>query len=342
MGCLLNIGILSHRSEGKKAAARRAATERGEAGAAAAARVTSVPPTLFAALGLGLRAMVREPWLLATGMAVAVLRRAAAWPAFLVAWALVVRGAVVALARHPWDPIAPVAGVLAVLQSPRAIALVAGLWLAGLALGTALRIAYLAGALPTLAGAMAGAPERRFASGLAAGFPRVLATAALGLVLDFSGTVFGATLAVAAWRITWSAVPGGGSPLLAAAVALALTLAVAVPLALSTVADAAVARAAVREEGPGAAMAAGAGRFLARPGTFLLAAMGFGAAALIVPGAVQGAGGVLTGFAGGAAPLLLVGPQLMIAAVAICVAAAIDLAWLGTVAALACGEDRGR
>jgi hypothetical protein len=299
-----------------------------------------VPPTLFAALGLGLRAMVREPWLLAAGMTVAILRRAATWPAFVVGWAILVRGAVVALARHPRDPFAPIAGVLAVVQSPRAIALVVGLWLAGLALGTALRIAYLAGALPTLAGAMAGAPERRFATGVAAGFPRVLATAALGLLLDLSGTLFGATLAVAAWRISSSAVSSGASPLLAAAVALALTLAVAVPVALSTVADAAVARAAVREEGPGQAMAAGAGRFLARPGTFLVASMGFGVAAVIVPGAVQGAGGVLTGFARTAEPLVLLGPQLMIAAVAVAVAAALDLAWLGTVAALACGEDR--
>jgi hypothetical protein len=300
--------------------------------------VPPVPPSLFAAVGLGLRALAREPWLLAVGLVVALARRAAFWPAWAVAGTLAARAALGAFARDPLDPAAPAEGVLALLSAPRFLALVAGLWLAGAALGAAVRVAYLAGALPSLAGAMAGAPGPRFAAGVAFGFPRVLAAAGLGVVLDLSGALFGWTLALAAGAVTARAAAGGGSPLLAAAVAAALTLALAVPLALSAVADAAVARAALRGEGPGAAFAAGGARFLARPGTFLLAALAFGIVGAVAPGAIEASGGVLTGFAQGAGPALALGPNLMLAALAALVAAGIDLAWIGTVAALAAAE----
>jgi hypothetical protein len=299
-----------------------------------------VPPTLLAAAGFGLRALAREPWLLAVGVLVALARRAALWPAWVVAGAVVVRAAVLGLARGPLDPAAPVEGVLAAVGSPRFLALVAGLWLAGAALGAALRVAYLAGALPTLGGAMAGSPGPRFAAGVAFGTPRVLAAAGLGLVADLSAALFGGTPALAALRISLSAAARGATPLLAATVALALTAALAVPLALSAVADAAVARAALRGEGPGEAFAGAAARFLARPGTFLLAAMIFGAVGAIAPGVAATAGNLVTGFARNASPLLLVGPQLMTALLATVVAAAVDLAWLGAVCALGCGEDR--
>jgi len=303
--------------------------------------VPRVPPSLFPALGLGLRALGREPWLLAVGVLVALARRAALWPAWAVAWTLVLRAAFLALRRNPLDPIAPVEGVLAALAAPRFLALVGGLWLAGAALGAVLRVAYLAGALPTLGGAMARSPGPRFATGIAFGFPRVLAAAALGLVLDLSGGIFGLTLAVAGARVTAHASQRGGSLLLAAAVALALTLAVAVPLALSVVTDAAVARAALRAEGPGTAFAASAARFLARPGTFLLGALVFGFVGAFAPGAVEAAGGLVTGFARQQVnPLVLLGPNLMMALIATLIAAAIDLAWLGTVAALACADER--
>jgi hypothetical protein len=298
-----------------------------------------VPPSLFAAAGLGLRALAREPWLLAVGLVVALARRAALWPAWVVAGALAARAAVAAVVRAPLDPTAPGEGVLALLGAPRFLALVGGLWLAGAALGAALRVAYLAGALPSLAGAMAGSPGPRFAAGVVFGFPRVLATAALALVVDLAGALFGWTLAVAALRVTAHAAAGGGSPLLAAAVAAALTVALAVPLALSVVADAAVARAALRAEGPGAAFAAGGARFLARPGTFLLAALAFGIVGSLAPGAIEAGGGLLTGFAQGSSAVLVVGPNLMLALLAALVAAGIDLAWLGTVAALASAEQ---
>ncbi len=298
-----------------------------------------MPPSLAAAVRLGLRAAAREPWLLAVGLAVALVRRAAVWPALAVAWALLARSALLSVSRQPLSPAAPVEGVLAVLLAPRFLALVAGLWLAGVALGALLRVTYLAGALPTLGAAMAGARGPRFAPGVAFGFPRVLGAAALGLVVEVSGGLFGATLALAAARISGSATSDGGSPLLAAAVALALVLALAVPLALSAVADVAVARAAVSGDGPARAFAESAVRFVARPATFLLAGMVFGVLAAVGPSIVAGGGSILTGFASAVNPLVLLGPQLMIAVVAAAAAAAIDLVWLGTAAALACGED---
>jgi len=299
-----------------------------------------MPPSLPSALGLGLRALRREPWLVVVGVLVGLVRRAAVWPAWAVAAVVLARGALLAVSRHPLDVAASLEGALAPLGAPRFLALVAGLWLAGTALGAALRVAYLAGALPTLGGAMAGAPGPRFAAGIAFGLPRVLASASLGLVLDLSGGLFGWTLALSAVRITGRAAGQGGSPLLAAAVALALTLALAVPLALSAVADAAVARAALRGEAPGSAFAESGARFLARPGTFVLGALAFGVAGALAPVAVETAGGLLTGFARGVSPLVLLGPHLMLALLAAVIAAAIDLAWLGTVAALACAEER--
>lgn len=297
-----------------------------------------MPPTLLAAVGLGLRAVLREPWLLAVGLAVGFARRAAVWPALIVGWAILARSVVVALSS-PLAPGDPAEAVLAAATAPRIVALVGGLWLAGVIVGALLRVAWLAGALPTLGAAQAGATGPRFATGIAYGFPRVLAAAGLGLVLDVSGGLFGGTLAVAAFRISASASERGGSVLLAAAVALALILALAVPLALSVVTDAAVARAAVAGDGPAVAFAEGAARFLSRPGSFLLGGIASGLLAVMVPALVSGAGSVATGFASAVGPLVLLGPQLMLAVVAAAVAAGVDLVWLGTVTALACGEE---
>jgi hypothetical protein len=297
-----------------------------------------VAPSLRAAIGLALRAAFREPWLIAVAFLVSLMRRAAVWPAWAVATFILGRAVVMAVGRNPVDPFSAFEGVRAVLSSPRFLALVAGLWLAGILLGGLLRVAYLAGALPTLGASMAGAPGGRFATGIAFGFPRVLAAAALALALDLAGALYGATLVGAALRITVSVAGSGASPLLAAAVALALTLALLVPIALSTAGDVVVARAAVLSEGPGEALAAGAGRFLARPGTFVLAALAFAAAGLIIPGAIAGAGSVAMGFATLANPLVQLGPRLMVAVAVAVTAAAVDLVWLGTVAALACAD----
>ncbi len=300
-----------------------------------------MPPSLPAAIGLGLRALRREPWLLPVGAVVAAARRAAGWPALAVAAIVVARAALGALAERPLEPGAALDAALSALRAPRLLALVAGLWLAGALLAAALRVAWLAGALPTLGGAMAGAGRApRFAAGVAFGFPAVLATAALAFVAETAAALFSATLALAALRVAVQAAGGGAA--LAAAVALAATAAVAVPVAVGAVTDAAVARAAVLLEAPGRAFAAATRRFLARPGTFVLAALAFAVASAAGPAAVEAAGGIATGFAADAPAVLRAGPHLLVAAAALLAAAALDLLWLAAISALACagGADR--
>jgi hypothetical protein len=297
-----------------------------------------VPPTFAAALGFGLGALRRASWLVAPALVVAFARRALLWPAAAVAWTIVVRAALLALADAPLNPAAPLGAIVTAVSSTRFLALVAGLWLVGLLAGALLRVVFLAGALPTLGAAAAGAAaSARFASGVAYRTPRVLGAASLALAVDLSGALFRWTLVVAAVVVSVAADSRG--PLLALAVAAALTLAVAVPLALSTVADAAVARAALRDERPAGAFAAAARRFLARPGTFLLAGLAFGLAAVVGPAAVEGMSGVF-GALGRAHPAAALGPTLMLGLAAAVVAAFVDLLWLGTVAALASAEDR--
>lgn len=295
--------------------------------------------TLLGALGLGLRATLREAWLVPVGATVALARRAALWPSFAVLGYVAAEAALRALALRPLDPAAPLEGALAALGSARLLAVAGGLGVAGALVGAMLRVAWLSGALPSLAAALAGSPpEARFAEGVAYRFPRVLAAAALGLVLEVAAALFALALVLGAVRVSIHAVAGGGSLLLAAAVALALVLALLVPLALGALSDAAVARAAIRDEGPGTAFAEGALRLLAQPGTFVLAALAAGVAGVAAPRAVQGVGALATGFARGGDPLLLLGPDLMVAFAALLVGAALDLWWLGTVSALACGD----
>ena len=307
----------------------------------AAGTVVAVPPSLLAALGLSFRALLRSPWLVAAGMGVALLAKALSWPAWAVAAALVGRGMASAAHRRPFDPVAPLKGAETVLASPAFLWIVGGLFVCGLAARGLLRVAWLAGALPQLGSEMAGERAHRFATGAVWGLPAVLGAAALGLVADVSGTGFGVTLALAAVRITGHGPGGAGSVLLAAAAAAALVLAVAVPVSLSTLGDAAVARAALRGEGPASAFAGATRRFLRRPGTFVLGALAFAAAGAIGPASVNGLAGIATGFAPAASPIVQAGPSLMLAAAATLVAAAIELGWMGTVAALACAQAGG-
>jgi hypothetical protein len=299
-----------------------------------------VPPSLLAALGLSLRAISRSPWLVAAGMGVALLGRALAWPAWAVGGALLSRAASLAIHHAPFDPVAPFRGALDALGSPAFVAVVGGLWLSGLAARGLLRVAWLAGALPQLGSEMAGERFPRFAAGMAWGLAPLLGVAGLGFLTELGGTGFGVALALGALQVAGHASEQGGSAPLAAATAAVLVLALVVPLALTALADAAVARAALRGEGPAAAFAGATRRFLSRPGTFVLAALAFAVVGSLGPASVRGLAGLATGFAPGAAPLVLAGPSLMLAAAAMGVAAAVDLGWLGTVAALACARAR--
>jgi hypothetical protein len=305
-----------------------------------AATVRGVPPpTLGAAIATGFRAAARQPWLLAVGLVVAGARRALGIPAVVVALVIVARAASEGLRAAPFPFGAALRAVADAVTAPRFLALVAGLWLAGALLGAALRVAYLAGALPTLAAGVNGQPAgpRRFAAGVAYELPSVLGAAALGFVADLAATIFGAAIGLGALRITVHAAQHGGSPLLAAAVAFAATLAIAVSLLVSVLADAAVTRAAIAGEGPVEAFASAAARVGRRPAAFLLAAVSFALLAAAGAASVQAGGSAFLGVVARAGPILI-GPQAMLATASALVAAAVDLWALGTIAALACAD----
>jgi len=304
--------------------------------------VLPTTPSLGICVRLSLSALRREAWLSALGLLAAGARRAASLPAVAAAGALLLRAALAAaLARG--DPRAALDGAAAMAASPRFLGIVGGLWLAGAVAAGALRAAWIAGALPVLASSMAGAPRGSagFVDGLPGGFLRVLPAAVLGLLLEASGLLFGAALLGGTLLLGPRALSGGAgdAAALAAAGALALTLAVAVPIALFTAADALVVRAALAQEPLASSLAEVTRRIVARPGAFLLGALLFGAAAVAVSLAVQGAGGLATGFAAGAPAAALVGPQIMIGAAAALGAAVVELAWMGTLAALCCARN---
>jgi hypothetical protein len=220
---------------------------------------------------------------------------------------------------------------------------VAGLWVAGALLSGALRVAWVSGALPVLGAAMAGEPRGAagFAGGVAGGFLRVLPAAVLGFVLELSGALFAATLALASVMLAGRGGGTGAVVGLAAATAAALTLALAVPMALSTVADALVVRAALRRERPGAALVGVTRRFVARPGAFLVGALLFGTVGVAAQLSVQALGSLALGFVWNAPSAALLGPRLMLGALSALLAGVVDLLWLGTLAVLTCGEASG-
>ena len=291
------------------------------------------------ALSLGLRALAREAWLAAVGLLVTLVRRALAWPAVAVGGLLLVQGAVGAARLSPRSGQAPLLGALLAATQPRTVGLVLGLALAGGLLGAALRLAWLAGALPTLAGSLG--PTRgetpRFADGVAYLLPNLLPLLALTWLMELVGWGFALALGLGALRISGEAA-GHGPAWLALPVALALTLALAVPLARSVVADAALVRAAVRGEGPATALASAIARFVERPAVLLLGGLLFAVAGLGLAVALSSLGSVATGFAPRAGPALLLGPQLMLGALAATLAAALELWWLASLTALSTHE----
>lgn len=295
--------------------------------------------TLGEAVRQGLSGLGRERWLVAVGLATALLRRALWLPATAVALLLLVRGAWSALELAPYSLEAPGRGMAHVATQPRALALVAGLGALAALLGWLLRIAYLAGALPVLAGAMGSEAERRprFAAGVAWGLARLLPTALLGLAIEWTGQLVLAGTVLAALRTSVVAV-GSGRMALAAAVAAALVLALLVALLTSVIADAALVRTAVRGDGPVEAVVQASTRVLARPSATLALLLGIGLVSLVTSAAIQSVGGLATGFATGAPAPVTIGPALMLAAVSATAAAALELWWLASLAVLAARE----
>ena len=295
--------------------------------------------TVGEAMRLGLAGLGRERWLVAAGLLTTLLRRALGLPALLVGLLLLARGAWQAHQLAPWSGEAPSLGAGIVATQPRVVALVVGLSACAGLLGWLLRVAFLAGALPTLGGAMGAEAERhpRFAEGLAWGFAPLLPTAALGLALEWTGQLLLAGSLFGAFQVTQVAA-GTGRVVLAAAVAFMLVVALLAMLLTAAGADAALVRTAVRGDGPVEALVQAAGRVLARPSAYLLASLAFTVLSLVAMAVIQSVAGVASGLLAGAPGLASLGPSLMLGALALTVAAALELWWLASLTALAARE----
>jgi len=299
-------------------------------------------PNVRASLAAGWRAAAASIWLAPVGMLVAVLCSGLALPARLFGAAVAARGALGGLAHDGPTPAAAAAGALEALLRPRIAALLLGLWAAGLLLSAALRVAYLAGALPTLGHALAGTrpPPPAFATGLAYGTPRLAGTGFLVFLLDLAGTGFAATVLLGAILVSSHAHRLGPIPA-ALAVAAAVTLWLLLSFALSTLGDAALARSALRDEPPFQALASAAARFLARPAAFLLTALFAALAGWVLAGSARTAANVLLGVAHGAPGWLLLGPQLLTLAMVALLGSLLELWRIASVAVLACHQEPG-
>ena len=300
-------------------------------------------PTVSRALGAGFRAVVGEPWVAVVGMGVTLFRGALALPgtAFVVAvsWLAAQR----ALERGG-GPGAALSAVLAVWESPRFRSIAVGLWLVGILLWGALRVAWVAGAVPLVAWHLAGSrgEEPVFAQGAAWRFHRVLPAAVVALLLDLVGRamVLAAALGVLA---VGSRAQGSASPGAAALVAaLALAVSAALAASLSAVGDVAVARAAIAGEGVGRAVGEGARAFLARPAAFLVAVLAVWLATGLATGSVQGALSALGSVARHGPPVLQFLPQMLLAVLAALLAAGAELWRLSAVGVLALSRQSGR
>ena len=290
---------------------------------------------------MGARATGRSSWLVAPGLLVAFLRAALGWPAPVFALLLAREAVASQLSRGGIVlPGAIVSAAVQALTTPRALSILLGLWLAGLLAAAALRVAWVAGALPTLGRDLArgASPDPAFADGVAFRFAPLLRTALLGFAVELAAQLYAWCIYLSAAVLAWR---GGGTHPLGAALlgALALTSAVAAPIAAALVADAALARTALSGDLPARALAEGGRRVLARPGAFLLSAFVLAVASAAIVGSADAMKTAALGVASGAPALLAVGPRLVATVISAGVAALLDLWRLGTVAALACGEE---
>lgn len=269
-------------------------------------------------------------------MALALLRGALALPgvAFVVAGSWLASRWLLEQGAHPE---AALGAVLRLWGSPRFRAIAIGLWLSGVVLFGALRVAWLAGAAPLLAWRLSGGRGDRpsFTEGAAWRFQQVLPAAVVALVLDLVGKamLLGAVLGALAVGAKVQASASTGAAAFVAAFALASSAFLA--SSLSAIGDVTVARAAMAGEGPLSAFRQAIGAFLDRPAAFVTVTLVVWVATGLAAGSVQGA---VSGFAsivrGAPGPLLLV-PELLLAAVAAFLSAGAELWRLSAVGVLA-------
>jgi hypothetical protein len=298
-----------------------------------------VGPPLGRSIAIGIRAAAREPWLVPVSAVLGLLRTATLIPAAAVATVLPLEGAHRAAQLRPFSLTAPLEGALAVVGSHRYALLVGALWLAGAVLSGALRVLFLSGALPTLGARIAGEPHpRRFAAGVAFGFARQLATAALAALAEGAAAGYFLVAFIAVPQVAGSTLATDHPVAVAVAGALFLTMGVGGVLVARVLGDAAAARTAILGERPARAFAGAVRRLGGRPGGFLLGGMAALVAGMAATAFLQPFGAVLASLGDRLDPQLVAGPRLMLGLLAVLASAAVDLGWLSTVGVLACAE----
>ncbi len=286
--------------------------------------------------------MACQPWVAVVGMGVTLLRGALALPGTAFVMAVSWLAAQETLGRGG-SPSAAIGAVLRVWESPRFHSIAIGLWLAGILLWGAVRVAWVAGAVPLVAWRLAGSrgEEPAFAQGAAWRFHRVLPAALVALALDLLGRSMIVATAVGVFAVGARA-QGSASPGAAAFVAaLALAASAFLATSLSTVGDVAVARAAIAGEGAGRAVAEGSRAFLARPAAFLVAVLAVWLATGLASGSAQGALGALGSVARSGPPMLQLLPQALLAVLAALLAAGAELWRLSALGVLALSPPGG-
>ncbi len=277
------------------------------------------------------------------GMGVTVVRGALALPAVAFVGAVSSMAAREALHRGG-GPAAALGAVLQAWASPRFLSIALGLWLAGVLLWGAVRVAWVAGAAPLVAWRLSGARGEPpgFAQGAAWRFHRVLPVAVVALLLDLAGKAMVGLVSLGVIAVG-ARIQGRGAPGAAAFVA-ALSLAGAAFLAasLSALGDVAVARAALAGEPAGQALRRGALAFLSRPAACVAVVLAVWLAAGLAAGSAQGVLGAFGSIARGGPRMLLLFPEMLLAALAALVSAGAELWRLSALGVLALSPQSGR
>jgi hypothetical protein len=300
-----------------------------------------MPPTVLQALSRGASAVMRSGWLGAVGLLVSIVRSLLLLPAQIFAVVMLQLAAASWIARHGGVPLPGAAahGIQVALGSARFLSIAAGLWLAAVLLAAALRVAYLAGALPTLGAELAGARSPQFARGFVRGFVALLPTAVIAFFAELFAAGALAALVLAAGLSATALFTSDHGGLAVAAIAASLAGGLLLYSMVSALCEAALCRAALRGEGPGNAFGRAAIRFGHRPAAFLVV----GILATVIGTMLGGSADALGALGAGAAaaqisPWLAVGPQLMVAALAALLAAFVELWRLASTAVLACHD----
>jgi hypothetical protein len=295
-------------------------------------------PTVGQALGAGFRAAAAEAWMAAVGMGVTLSRGLLAAPAMAfftaVSWLTVVgavrrgggTGEVALSLAHTWG-------------STRARSILLGVWLAGLLLWGALRVAWVAGAMPLVAWRLSGGrgEQPSFAAGVAWRFHRVLPAALVAIVLSGCGQAMLLLVGLGAVRIGVQAQASGSPGVLAFVAAAALAASALLATSLSVLGDVAVARASIGGEGPAGALSGAIRSFLTRPAALLTAVLAVWLATALAAGSVQGILGALAGSLRSGPRAMLLFPEMALAVLAALVASVAEMWRLAAVGVLALG-----